>query len=436
MKLYNFEYHQLKNDMLYFVLKIVVRISTRIFYKRVQIEGTENIPQARKKAMIVVANHPNTFMDPLLVASILPQQMHFLTNGGVFKTKFHHWVLGLLNMIPIYRKQDKNGSKGDNQQSFQKCYEHLADQKSILIFPEGSSFIERKLRPIKTGTARIALGAEEINNFDIGVEILPIGLNYESPNFFRTNVHIKVGQPISLKEYQNTLKEEKEKSVKNVSLIIEERLKELIIHTKDEKEDDLIHKIETIYQHQKDEKNWLELGQEVQQKINTLSNNELTSLENKAEEYFSLLSQHKISDKNVKASKTIISWTLLGLIISFPIYLFGLLNNYLAYKIPSLVTYSITKDEAFFAPITLIIGIFSFSILYPLQVYGFHQFSNDWFYTGLYALSLPIIGLFTLTYWKTIEFLKQEIQWKSLNKKSANIYQKRQAIIQILEVKQ
>jgi glycerol-3-phosphate O-acyltransferase / dihydroxyacetone phosphate acyltransferase len=101
--------------MLYALLRLVVKIALRVFYTNVEVKTKAPIPA--KGPLIVVANHPNTFMDPIVIASILPQQVYFLTNGSVFKNPVIGWLLGKMNMIPIYRKQDIEGQTPDNRAS-------------------------------------------------------------------------------------------------------------------------------------------------------------------------------------------------------------------------------------------------------------------------------------------------------------------------------
>ena len=92
--------------------------------------------------------------------------------------------------------------------------------------------------------------------------------------------------------------------------------------------------------------------------------------------------------------------SILYLLAGFPVYLYGLINNYIPYIIPSKVARLITKDEVYMAPIMMTTGIFSFSICYILQVLFFHQLTGNiiWL-TLLYGLSLPLSGFLVLHYW-------------------------------------
>jgi glycerol-3-phosphate O-acyltransferase/dihydroxyacetone phosphate acyltransferase len=90
----------------------------------------------------------------------------------------------------------------------------------------------------------------------------------------------------------------------------------------------------------------------------------------------------------------------LYLIVCFPLYLYGLVNNYIPYIIPSKVARLITRDEVYIAPIMMTTGIFSFTICYNLQIMLFHQvIANSGWLTLAYAVSLPVSGFFVLHYW-------------------------------------
>lgn len=161
--------------MLYSLLKVLMRITVRVFFRNVTVRNMELIPKSGP--LLVLANHPSTFMDPILIASMLKRKVYFLAKGELFKGSFLTWLFSRLNMIPVYRKQDDPSQMNKNKDTFVKCFEHLEKGGAILMFPEGTSITERKLRPIKTGAARIVLGAEARNDFKLGIQIFNIGLN-------------------------------------------------------------------------------------------------------------------------------------------------------------------------------------------------------------------------------------------------------------------
>ena len=105
------------------------------------------------------------------------------------------WLMAQTNSIPIYRRQDADGTDPaaqvspeelarPNEATFGRCYDYLGQGGTIMIFPEGTSVSERRLRPLKTGAARIALGAEARHDFKLGLHMLPVGINYFDPAAF------------------------------------------------------------------------------------------------------------------------------------------------------------------------------------------------------------------------------------------------------------
>lgn len=81
-------------------------------------------------------------MDPLIIASLLNKQVGFLANAGIFSNSFFAKIFNYFHVIPVFRKKDiKSGKKPNYEQSFSKCHEYLNKKGSILIFPEGSSFL-------------------------------------------------------------------------------------------------------------------------------------------------------------------------------------------------------------------------------------------------------------------------------------------------------
>ncbi len=162
--------------MIYPILKQLLSVTVRGFFKNYKVKNIELVPA--ESPLLIVANHPGTFMDPIVIATNIPREVSFISKAEVFKGGFAKWLLPKFNMIPVYRKQDDPTLMGKNQDTFIRVYELLENKGAILIFPEGISLNDRKLKEIKTGTARMAFGAEIRNSFKLGVKILPVGLTY------------------------------------------------------------------------------------------------------------------------------------------------------------------------------------------------------------------------------------------------------------------
>src|SRR5690606_12761089 len=112
--------------------------------------------------------------------------------------------------------------------NFARATEHLKKNSCLYIAPEGSSFMKRKLRPFKTGTARIALMAEKERDFKLGLHILPIGLNYAEPSQFRSSLHIYIGERIAVSAFREAYERDAFEGVRLLSEFLENEEKKLV----------------------------------------------------------------------------------------------------------------------------------------------------------------------------------------------------------------
>lgn len=402
--------------LLYNVLKFVLQVALRVFFRRFEVHGYEKLRNA-KDPLLLISNHPNTFMDPLIAATLMPQRLAFIANGSIFN-RFTRPFFKFFHVIPVYRQKDTSDiplSPAElNKMTFQRCYDYLKAKGSILIFPEGTSEIERRLRDIKTGTARIALGAEYENNFQLGITILPIGLNYSDPTHFRSEVFVNVGEPISVSDFKEKYNPDSFETVEELTQLIQRRLAETVIITEDDEEDTLVRQVETLYKNQlfddlqlnnnvkKDE---YELIKQLVSAVRYFEQHhpeQLRSLQIKITNYLENLQKLHLSDEIFTQTRRLYSHlgtTLLKLIVGFPFYIWGLFTNYIPYISPSKIANLISSDVTYRAPIMMTVGIIAFPLFYGLDIWAIQAaFQNSWL-TLAFAISLPLTGYFVLWYW-------------------------------------
>lgn len=179
----------------------------RTFYRRFEAVGMETLPT--EGPLILCANHVNALVDALVIQAACPRPIHPIARSGLFRNPLLRPILAFIQAVPIYRRHQPNpdggpiqkmidqhhARRGDrNEQSFRKLYELLADDRVILIFPEGQSHSDPSLRPIKTGAARLALGHQERTGKT--VPVVPVGLLFTDKGRFRAGTLLQVGRPV------------------------------------------------------------------------------------------------------------------------------------------------------------------------------------------------------------------------------------------------
>src|SRR6266487_1954247 len=139
------------------IIVTLLRFALRVYFSRVEVTGLENVPQT--SPVIFVLNHPNALVDPAFLLCLAPRRVSFLAKAPLFRIPILGSLVRALESLPVYRRQDAGEDVDRNQETFVAARKLLARGGTIGICPEGVSHDETRLRPIKTGAARIALGA-------------------------------------------------------------------------------------------------------------------------------------------------------------------------------------------------------------------------------------------------------------------------------------
>jgi len=158
-------------------LRALVKITLKGYFKKIIIEGAENIP--KDTPILLVANHQNALIDPMLLGSYTTLKPYYLTRASVFKKSFVAKMLNFIQMLPVYRVRDGFSTIQQNQDTFEQTYEVLRKNGVVLIFAEGSHSLIRNLRPLSKGFTRIAFGLKE-KYPETNPVILPVALDYSA----------------------------------------------------------------------------------------------------------------------------------------------------------------------------------------------------------------------------------------------------------------
>ena len=198
------------------------RAGARVFYRLGR--AGEEIP--RSGPALLIANHPNSLLDPALVAAAAQRPVRFLAGSRTVAHPQIGWLIRAVGSIPVYRRIDDPAEVGRNVDTFRAAVAALADGAAIGIFPEGISLDDPHLQPIKTGAARLALSAVP----ECGtVPIIPVGLVYRDRDRFRSEALVVVGRPVDWKDLA-TRGTDDQAAVRELTRRIEDALRDVTIN--------------------------------------------------------------------------------------------------------------------------------------------------------------------------------------------------------------
>lgn len=416
--------------MIYQFLKYLFKLTFETYFKEIRIRGHKKIPNG---PVIFVSNHPSTLMDPVVLATLFDRSIFFLAaaefmgKGAVTKFMQAH-----LNMIPVYRPDTLPGEAKKNADVFFKCFEHLGNDGAILIFPEGSSKTQRKLRPLKTGSVRIALGAEEETGKT--VNIVPIGINYSNPHQFRSQCFVSVGDPLNSK--MDELKDcPKEDLAHKFTEIVEKSLQKEVIHIEDEGLHEMFEKVQKIViheqqnsegkQHTQNEK--FILGQQIQDALSYFAQNqpeEVQKLSKKLDDYIERVEFYKVTDASISKRDPKVKWSeYFKIIFGLPLYFLGFLSNAVPYLVSSWGFNKIKTNPQFRGSILLMLGLVVFLFWYVLSGVVLANMLGVWWKGIIGIFMMYISGKFTLKYLALVSTWRQKGNWLKVLKRDRNIFE-------------
>lgn len=179
--------------------------------------------------LILACSHPNSFFDALIMGAYHPRRLYFLARGDAFKKPAAAKVLRMLNMIPVYRLSEGKENLNNNKHTFDLCIDILKDNGAVLIFSEGVSINEWRLRPLKKGTARLALMCWA--DHDIAdMKVQPVGINYHSFSQVPKRVQVNYGK---LMECNNFALSSAAAFYNQFNTVLDNRLTPLVVEERD-----------------------------------------------------------------------------------------------------------------------------------------------------------------------------------------------------------
>jgi hypothetical protein len=156
------------------LLKLFIQAGLWLFCHEIHLKNKQLFKT--KGPLLIIANHPNSFLDALIIGSYYNRRVYFLARGDVFKKPLHRFILESLNMIPVYRLREGKEFLHLNDYAFIKSIDLLSKGYAVLVFIEGICINSHELQPFKKGTARIVEGVQKLN-IPLRIHIVGIAFN-------------------------------------------------------------------------------------------------------------------------------------------------------------------------------------------------------------------------------------------------------------------
>jgi glycerol-3-phosphate O-acyltransferase / dihydroxyacetone phosphate acyltransferase len=211
----------------YRVFQWLLRVATRVFFRRIEIVGLGNLPP--DAALIFCGNHPNSLLDPILITAHCGRIVHFAAKDTLFDSPPVAFVLRRMGAVPVRRRSDHPDQAPANEDAFAALHQVLREGRAVGIFPEGLSHLDSQLAPLKTGAARIALTVARTAP-ERPVFVIPTGLVYFTRHRFRSSVLIQFGAPIAPQPPAEGGEEAERAAARALTAQIEARLRALTIN--------------------------------------------------------------------------------------------------------------------------------------------------------------------------------------------------------------
>ena len=444
--------------MLYTILKPIIRMSLNLYFRRIDVIGSENVPE--DGPIIFVANHPSALLDPITVATNLNREVHFLAGANWFGKGLRERILkNHLNMIPVHRPW-LSKKKVSNKEMFEECYKSLDQDKCIILFPEASTATVSKIRELKTGAVRIKAGFEEFTKLGKKVPIIPIGLSYSNPHEFQSRVVVKIGAAIQFEpiEEGSDLGEVYRAQTDQV----QEELKNCIIHIDNTDNESLVKNISRLFisVHRKendisfrDKQSNFEFGQSVATAVAHFEEQDpvaYSQMSERIENYFNGINELGVSDDSLGGSErskpSFFKWMfmILGMVVALP----SLIVFFIPYQLTKIIFRNKVKsamieddegenfDYAFTGTLIFAAGLLLFG-LWTLVIGGVVYFTTSIWWLALVSMLVQYpMFQFSMLYAKVglrmLNFYKGK-RLRKRNKKRVEFFmQERKAIIEKL----
>jgi glycerol-3-phosphate O-acyltransferase / dihydroxyacetone phosphate acyltransferase len=232
----------------------------RLYFREIERVGEPPGPQTRGR--VVVSNHTNGLIDPILVITDAACELAPVAKSTLWDIPGLRWLLGQAGAVPIVRRRDTPDKDGAaNNEVFDQVADHLAGGGNLLIFPEGTSHSEPQLAPLRSGAARMLALAETRGG--VAPTFQAAALEFDDRTDFRSRCLILWGPVRRLADIPGT----GEERIRNTTELMAGDLAELLIEGATPQERLRVARVAELYANEEPDRTmekWSGIGRQVE----------------------------------------------------------------------------------------------------------------------------------------------------------------------------
>ncbi|MEO6759932.1 MAG: 1-acyl-sn-glycerol-3-phosphate acyltransferase, partial [Saprospiraceae bacterium] len=348
---------------------------------------------------------------------------------------FFRWLLENANMFPVFRARDGYTERDRNDGVFEFCEKKLLGNQVVTIYVEGEHHLEKRLRTVQKGLARIAFSTYEKHQLR-ELQVIPVGCNYQYGDRPREEAMLNVGQPLFIRDYWEEYQRSPGTAITHLNKDLEAGLKQICFHLESPDDDELAEQLLTLHRSDRaepllpvvqfDSRRFAgEKG--VLDWLNALAEPAKSHLRKSSADYFSALQQAGLEDEALlHPGRGALGWILLLVLGALPAllgWISSLPIRWLTYEVAD----KKVKKKEFYGSVILGVGYLSGLLYYLIWlVAGLCTGNPRWI---ALALLLPLLGWWSIFYrelvqrWWTARIARQHPQRADLLEMRAGIFE-------------
>lgn len=456
-------------DGFYRAVRAVGRFWLWFFFRSVDVRHPERVPA--DGPVLLCINHPNNFIDSLLVGGAVPRKVHYLATAALFRNRLVGRFLLACGAIPVYRKQDgprsvvgpSSAGAGlmtpattvdRNAGMFEACFQAFTEGRLVAIYPEGTTHAEVRVQRIKTGAARLALGYEAEHAG--ALRVIPVGVNFDARKSFRGRVLVSFGPVIPVTPYIEAYRRDPAKAVEALTDAIQWGIEAEVVHVERIDESRLVNAVQELYRDElvrelREQRGLAErqidlvrLSRAIVDSIDYFKKHDPERVERlwqSIQSYRALLAEYRVKDEAVRArlerrrprQRIRRGWEA---IVGFPFFVYGATVNFLPYWIPRWVARHMSRKETDYATWRFLTAMVALPLFWALETWLVARLAGPVVALG-FLLTLPLSGMLAYRYWVGAGRLRSRLRFSALSLTREHVARRltteRQALIAELE---